>query len=915
MLIKAAQLTPMMRQYNALKAQYPDHLLLFRCGDFYETFGEDARRASQLLNITLTKRAHGRGGEIPLAGVPYHALDQYLARLIRQGQRVVIVEQVEDPKLAKGIVKREITRVVTPGTVIEENLLEGKRHNYLLAFVGLHDRWGLALVDVSTGAFGLTELTGVRPQDELLTELERLQPAELLVPKSLLDDITPLLDRSITLTPLGPEYFDPASARRALLEHFGVHNLEGFGCEDAPAAVAAAGALLQYLRETQMALLPHITRLRYVTLRNHLILDSITQRSLELVRNLHDGSRRGTLLEVLDHTLTAMGGRTLRQWILQPLAVREEIDARLDAVGEIYEQSPMRYELRAALKAVGDIERLLGRLACNRGSARDLAALRETLRQIPALRQTLQGASSSLLQTLAAQLDPLPELRTLLENAITDEPPLSVREGGLIRDGYSTELDELRSITRNVRSWLEQFRAREIARLGLNNLKISYNKVFGYYIEITRAALRGVTLPPDYERKQTLVNCERFITPELKEQEEKILNAEERINGLEFDLFTAIVKTVLEHTRPLQDAASALAALDALHSLAEAAIRGSYNRPTITADDRIVIEAGRHPVLEAVQLDPPFVPNDTRLDNRERQILIITGPNMAGKSTYIRQVALITLMAHIGSFVPARRAEIGIVDRIFTRVGAMDFLTRGQSTFLVEMNETANILNNATSRSLVILDEIGRGTSTYDGLSIAWSVIEYLHNRPGCNPKTLFATHYHEVTALEAQLPRVRNLNVAVLEEADRIVFLYRIVEGATDRSYGIYAARIAGVPPEVVARAQDILFRLECSRAAPDQIAAGSDGDHPATPADCADRAPEADDGRSRSESEPATAPTPPSSGAGLPFKPPARRELQLSLLDSPAHPVIRILRELDPDNLTPLQALALLHELKSKV
>ncbi|MCD6385568.1 DNA mismatch repair protein MutS, partial [Candidatus Sumerlaeota bacterium] len=679
---------------------------------------------------------------------------------------------------------------------------------------------------------------------------------------------------------LDSKYFQFSEAREKLLRHFGVTNFAGFGIDSEEkfrAGISSAGAVIAYLEETQKGVVPHITALKVYTLTEYMALDLSTQRGLELLRNLERGTKEGTLLWVLDRTLTAMGGRLLRQWITQPLRDKNAIQRRLEAVREFYQNSPLRTQIKDALKGINDLERIIGRVSLRSANARDLLALGNSLARISQIISAIQNCTSTLLTSILQQLNPLTDLRQRVENTLVADPPLTLRDGGLIRNGVDPKLDELRSIMKDSRAFINQLLLKEKRRTGCQNLKIGYNKVFGYYIEITRANLRqpGVHIPEEYIRKQTLVNAERFITPELKEKEEIILNAEEKSKELEYQLFEALRQEVAGYSREIQTQARLIAELDCLLSLAEVAIRNDYCEPEITDGDEIHIEDGRHPVLELMNLDTPFVPNSTHIDNRENQILIITGPNMAGKSTYIRQVALITLMAHIGSFVPARKARICVVDRIFTRVGAMDYLAKGQSTFLVEMNETANILHNATSRSLVILDEIGRGTSTYDGLSIAWAVIEYLHNSPHCRPKTLFATHYHEVTELEEYLPRVKNYNVAVLEESDRIVFLYKIVRGSTDRSYGIYAARLAGIPPQTLERAREILQSLEDERSI-----------------DVRGPTPRHLKRQHKKES----------------------RAVQLSIFDKLTpiqHPVLKKLKELDINQLTPLQALQTLQQL----
>ncbi len=897
--------TPLLRQYQRIKAQHPDHILFFRCGDFYEMFFEDAKVAARVLGIALTRRGTDANGEpVPLAGVPYHSVEPYLAKMIRAGYKVAICEQMENPRFAKGVVKREVVRVVTPGTVVEENLLENKANNYLVGLVLEGERWGLAALDFSTGEFSITQFEGPSASATCQAEIARLQPAEvvLLAEERAAIELALNWQASQAELGLGAETGEPtregaaevatrtpedrpaiaalegsmplARARELLVRHFGVHDLSGFGAEDCPAGVRAAALALEYVRETQRAQVAHLTQLRVYQPGEFMMLDATTQRSLELVANLTDASRRHTLLEVLDHTATAMGGRMLRAWLLKPLRSPERICERLDAVGVFVGRGVVRAQTLEALRAVHDLERILSRAVLKTANARDLVALRASLQQVPKLRALLREVltEATLLQRLYEEMDPLEDLVSELVAALVDNPPVSVREGGLVRDGFDPKLDELRAIAGDSKSWIAAMRQAEIERTGIPNLKIGYNKVFGYYIEVSNSHLDKV--PPTYIRKQTLVNGERFITPELKEKEEIILHAEERIQELEFEIFERLREKVCQQARQIQRTAAAVATLDVLVALAQAAVSGDYCRPQITPhgpDAELRILDGRHPVLESLDLGQPFVPNDTVLDHRENQILLITGPNMAGKSTYIRQVALITLLAHVGSYVPAREARIPIVDRIFTRVGAMDQIARGQSTFLVEMSETANILNNATDESLVILDEIGRGTSTYDGLSIAWAVVEYLHNTKGRRPLTLFATHYHELTDLEGILPRVKNYNVAVVEEEDRVAFLYKIVRGATDRSYGIYAAQVAGLPRAAIRRAKEILQSLE----------EGS-GVH-VKPAG----------GRSRAGEE----------------------TLQLTFFDVLEHPVVERLRTVDINRMTPIEALALLAQLVAEV
>jgi DNA mismatch repair protein MutS len=870
------KVTPLVRQYNHIKSQYPQYVVMFRLGDFYEMFNEDAKIASEVLNIALTKKGAGNNQYMPLAGIPYHSLDSYLGKLIRAGHKVAICEQIEDPKLAKGIVKRDVVRVVTPGTLIEDTLLTEKSNNFILSICERNKIWGVAIVDLSTGAFAVTEFDSKKARDELFSEVGRIQPAELLVPESLKDTIEEILSPSsdIMITPLPDRHFNPERARSLLIEQLKVKSLRGFGVENLISALGAAGAVTQYLQDTQKNALSHINRIQVYSTSDFMILDYTTQRSLELVHNLN-GGRDGTLLSILDHTVTSMGGRLLRSWLLQPLKDKKAIEERIEAVQEIYDRSTLRESIEKHLKEIYDLERIVARVGCKSANAKDLYALRISLEQIPFIKKLLKESANPLFKRLSEEINPIPELKDHLTIAISDNPPFSLRDGGIFKDGFHDELDELRTITRDTKGFINQLKQKEVERTGYSTLKFGFNRVFGYYIEITKANLRnGPPLPEDYIRKQTLVNAERFITPELKEKEEIILNAEDKIKTLEFSLFEELRDEVACHIMEIQQLALRIATLDCLHSHARAAIAGNYVAPKISEDENIEIVEGRHPVLEALNFDQPFVPNDTKLKPETEQIILITGPNMAGKSTYIRQVAIITLMAHIGSFIPAKKASIGIVDRIFTRVGAMDSLTKGLSTFLVEMNETANILNNTTSKSLVILDEIGRGTSTYDGLSIAWSVVEYLHNKKDKKAKTLFATHYHELTNLEDKLPRLKNYNAAVLEENEEITFLYKIVKGSTDHSYGIYAAQLAGVPSDVVFRAKEILFDLECGNTINVQI---------------------------KTESKKRTKET-------------ERTLVQLSLFDGIGHPVIEKLKKMNINNITPMQAMLILDELKKE-
>lgn len=823
-----SKVTPMLRQYYQMKEEHPGCILLFRLGDFYEMFGDDAKLASRLLQITLTSREVGSGQRIPMCGVPHHSVEGYIAELVRQGHKVAICEQVEDPKKAKGVVRREVVRVVTPGTVLEADLLEAKENNYLAAIcrhgqkVRSHERlielpqtaFGLALCDLSTGEFTCTEVSGEEALSKLKDELGRLSPAEILLDPSFFDpdarlELEVVNGAGARLAEAYPGAgLSVEAARRRLLEHFQTESLEGFGCEHLPAAIRAAAAIVEYLKETQKSKLAQVARLTTYSVGGLMLLDPATRRNLELTRTLRTDERRGTLLWVLDKTLTAMGGRLLRRWVEAPLIEAGAINARLSAVRELVEDPDLRHAVRDGLERVYDIERLVGRIAHGSANGRDLVALKESLLPLPWLKERLLPVvASARLRELIEKLDPCSEIASAIERTLVDEPPASVTEGGLIRPGYSREVDELSQAKREGKEWIAQLELRERERTQIKSLKVGFTKVFGYYIEVTRANLHLV--PPDYERKQTLAHAERFVTPELKEKEALILGAEERVVDLEYQLFVALRSRVAQETDRLQQLARILAELDVYASLAEVAVERGYVCPVVDEGDRIEIEEGRHPVVEAMQPGSSFVPNDLRLDEAT-QIVILTGPNMAGKSTYLRQAALIVLMAQVGSFVPAARAHIGVVDRIFTRVGASDDLATGQSTFMVEMNEVANILNHASARSLVVLDEVGRGTSTFDGLSIAWAVTEYLHNHERVRPKTLFATHYHELTELEELLPRVKNYSVAVRQEGGEILFLRRIIRGGADQSYGIEVARLAGLPRAVIERAREILAQLE---------------------------------------------------------------------------------------------------------
>ncbi len=803
-------LTPMLSQYRAIKREHEDVILLFRLGDFYEMFGDDAKLAADVLDLVLTSREVGKGRRIPMCGIPYHAADRYLARLLAAGHKAAICEQVEDPKKSKGLVKREVIRILTPGTVVEEHLLEERSNNYLAGLAVRGDRIGLAAADCSTGEMMITEFTGDAAWAEVADELARLQPAELLAPEDESEptELRRILDNSRLVITTAPELPLSQTAEELLLRHFGVSSLRGFGCEEMPAAIEAAAIVFAYLKRTQRSGLEQIREMRTYSRDNFMVVDATTRRNLELLASLRDGSRQHTLLWVLDDTLTPMGARLLRRWLTAPLLDMDEIERRLDAVGAFREQASLRAGVREELRRIRDLERPVGRAAVGAATARDLAGLRDSLRRLPDFVADLSGSSNTALRSLVEGFDPLPDLCDLLSRALVDSPPTNPREPGIFQAGYSEELDELREARTLGKEWIAGLQARAREESGIKSLKVGFNQIFGYYIEVTRANLSLV--PEHYQRHQTMTNAERFITPELKEYESKVLGAEERILALEAQLFADLRAKVAAEAARIQRASDVVARVDVLACFAEVAARNNYIRPQVTDDDRLEIRAGRHPVVELTLQEERFVPNDTHLDCSENQLLILTGPNMAGKSTYLRQVALIVLMAQVGCFVPAESATIGLVDRIFSRVGASDDLATGQSTFMVEMTETANILRHATRRSLIILDEIGRGTSTFDGLSIAWSVAEYLHNAPHLGAKTLFATHYHHLNELADTLPRVKNYRVGVKEKGDQIVFLRQIVPGGTDRSYGIQVARLAGLPSEVIERAKQVLWSLE---------------------------------------------------------------------------------------------------------
>jgi DNA mismatch repair protein MutS len=874
-----ASLTPMMRQYQEWKRRYPDYLLLFRLGDFYEAFHEDAPVAARTLDIALTSRQ-----KIPMAGVPHHALDVYLSRLVRAGLKVAICDQVETaPAKGRQLIRREVVRLVTPGTVTEAGLLESRLNNFLAAVWRARDHLAVALVDVTTADFWVGESADV----EALTEALLLRrPAEVLLPPGIpADDPLAVRLRAVgaTVTARDAASFGLREGEDRLRAHFHVTAVEGLGLPSRGGAVRAAGAVLAYLLETQQAPPAHLTRIQTLALEDNLVLDEGAARNLEVVESLHDRGGGGTLLWAMDRTRTSMGGRLLRQWLLRPLLQPTQIRERLDAVAALVDAPALLADLRQAFDGIGDLARLASRVALGVASPRDLSALRATLAPLPALREQAERCADPLVRQCAEAVEDLAGLGKTLEDALVDEPPLGVHEGGLIRETWNPALAEVRREVREARAWIAGLEGRERERTGIASLRVRYNRVFGYGIEIPRSQVRpGPPVPEDYVRRQTLVGAERYVTAELREQEAKVLGAEGRMNRLEYELFDELRRSVAGEAERLLRTARAVATLDVLAALAHVARERGYVRPVVDDGGVIDIQEGRHPVLELRTEGARFVPNDLRLASGEVECLVITGPNMAGKSTYMRQAALIVLLAQVGSFVPARSARIGVVDRVFTRIGAQDNLARGQSTFLVEMTETAAILRHATPRSLVLLDEIGRGTSTFDGLSIAWAVAEHLHERRA-GAKVLFATHYHELTRLAAELPRVQNVHVAVREWKDDIVFLHRVVPGGTDRSYGIQVARLAGLPREVITRARALLREFEQASPAP----AGPAG---------------ADTGQL-------------GLFGGAASRPDAPAEDAEAAPSAPPHPVLAALAALDPERLTPIEALAALDELRRKL
>ncbi|MCQ2397260.1 MAG: DNA mismatch repair protein MutS [Lentisphaeria bacterium] len=800
------ELTPGMRQYMEVKRTLPkDTLLMFRMGDFYEMFFDDAKIAAPLMNVVLTSRAGA-----PLCGIPYKAVRLYVPKLLSGGYKVALADQLEDARFAKGLVKRDITEVITPGTLMEDTLLDDRRSNYLAAVLPAKNRWGLATLELTIGDFKIAELT----PDALELELTRLKPSEILAPASYLEKwqlegFPKELPRNLAWTSLEDWHYDVELARGDLLRHFQVASLDGFGCRGMEIAIGAAGAIFNYACTNLRKDASNITRIASYQPENCLILDRISQRNLELVEPIFNGEKNNTLLSVLDETVTPMGARLLREWILRPLKELKPIEERLSAVEDLHDHPMLLAEVRDILNAIRDLERTVTRLAVgSSASARDLIVLKKGLEMIPGLRTLMNDAQAPLLRSQCEELLELPELVSLIERAIVPEPPATIHDGGIFQEGYNDELDVLRRASTEGKDWIADYQQKEQSRTGIKSLKVRFNKVFGYFIEVSKSFLDQV--PPEYMRKQTIVNGERFITAELKEIEDKVLGADEKSQALEYELFQDMRQKVCEHLAAIQQTAKAVAHIDCLEALAQVAAQYHYVRPEMTEEPVLDIKDGRHPVLDARLTDIAFVPNDCFLDTAENQIGLITGPNMAGKSTYIRQVALLVLMAQMGSFIPVRSARIGLADRIFTRVGAADDLSRGQSTFMVEMVETANILNHATSKSLIILDEIGRGTSTFDGLSLAWAIAEFLHDTPAAKARTLFATHYHELTDLALTKNGVKNYNVLVREQGEEIMFLRKIVPGIADKSYGIHVARLAGIPKKIINRAAQVLENLE---------------------------------------------------------------------------------------------------------
>ena len=873
---KLIEETPMMQQYISIKKDYLDSILFFRMGDFYEMFNEDAIIASQILEIALTSRNKNKEKPTPMCGIPHHSSKSYIAKLIKAGKNVAICEQTEDSRLAKGLVKRQVVRVVTPGTTLDDNLLDPKKNHFILSLYHNGKDWGFAALDITTGLFKATELHGKNNESLLEDEIEKFSPKEIILSESLLSALTKpkcLEEHAHKLQTCEDWTFLYKEAYQTLVNHFKTNSLEGFGCENLKLATSAAGALLLYLQKTQKSALDHISVINTFNVHNYMLMDQATLRSLEIVQS-SDGERKNSLLDLLDLSQTAMGARRIREWVLKPLIDINSINKRLEQVYTFRNNPILRQAIRDKLKSIYDLERLLSRISLSVCNARDLITLKISLSALPHLSTILNQSENQNLIPFISKWDNLEDLHSFIENKIVDDPPFTLKDGNFIKDGCDKELDRLKSITRDGKDWIAQLERKEKERTGISILKVGYNRIYGYYIEITKKNLDRV--PIEYIRKQSLVNAERFISPELKKYEEEISGAQDKIIDLEQKIFQQVREEVSSYGTRIQNMAHIIAGLDALTSFAEVAHHNNYSKPNISAESIINIIGGRHPLIEKIIPENQFIANDTKISSTNDQILIITGPNMAGKSTYLRQVALITLMAQIGSFVPANTADISIVDRIFSRVGAQDHLQKGMSTFMVEMNETANILNNATEKSLIILDEIGRGTSTFDGISIAWSIVEYLHNdKEKGGPKTLFATHYHELTDLAVVLKGVKNYTIQVKEWNEEIIFLRKIIEGVADKSYGIQVARLAGLPEVLLNRANEVLSNLEKSELSEVRIP----------------RIKNSEKENTLNQSE------------------------QYGLFSETVHPVVKQLENLEPDNLSPRQAIETLYELKKLI
>jgi len=863
--------TPLMAQYLKIKEAHPDTILLFRVGDFFETFDEDAKTASKVLGITLTRRANGAAGDVPLAGFPHHAIDTYLPKLVRAGYRVAVCEQTENPKFAKGIVKREVVEVVTPGVAFTDKLLDHKKNNYLFSFVIKEEVAGISFCDISTGEFEAYEV----PANHLKQQIELISPVEILLSKKLKEEYSPVIasiNSSIRVTKLDDWIFNFEYARELLLMQFKTVNLKGFGIEKLTAGVIAAGGILNYLQETQKANLSHLNKVSLYNPSDYMLLDHSTKRNLEIIFSMQDGGREGSLISILDKTETAMGGRLLKKWVSAPLKKLEPILARQNAVDEFVNKKELRKKLFLELKEIGDLERLVSKICTSRANPRELVFLKTSLKKIPLIKELLSGAESKALEQIQNQIEPLEHLAEKIQTALVDSPPLSLIDGGVIRSNYSAELDELRDISLNGKDWIANLQKTEREKSGIPSLKINYNRVFGYYIEISNTHKEKI--PVDYIRKQTLVNSERYITPDLKEYEEKVLNAEDKIYELESQLFNELRLFVSSFAEAIQNNARLIAMLDCFLSFSETAELYNYVKPLVDHSSILEIKEGRHPVVERIL--PPgekFTPNNCKMNNEEQQIILLTGPNMAGKSVYLRQIGLMVLLAQIGSFVPAKEATIGLVDRIFTRVGASDNISAGESTFLVEMQEAANIINNATAKSLILLDEIGRGTSTFDGISIAWAITEFLHENLEIAAKTLFATHYHELNEMSDLFQRIKNYKVEVREYDDKVIFLHKVNPGRADHSYGIQVAQMAGLPKFVTDRAKEILFNLEGKELTPYEVK------------------------KERLA------------------KMKQKDDAQINMFEFKDDTLRDEIKDLQVDNLTPLQALNYLHDMKKKV